>query len=114
MQKWFSLSVSTNKRFGLRFLPSTWAWIINIPKWCKLRVEHVILSAESENSAELKIVQDGKEEEREREREREKRDGFPGLIFRQLRAKRLVIFSDNEDESEEKPVSCFLPLVNTG
>ena len=80
MQKWFSLSVSTNKRFGLRFLPSTWAWIINIPKWCKLRVEHVILSAESENSAELKIVQDGKEEERERERERKTRR-IPGINF---------------------------------
>ena len=52
--------------------------------------EHVILSAESENSGEQMYKMERKK--RKREREREKRDGFPGLIFRQLRAKRLVIF----------------------
>lgn len=63
-----------------------------------------IISAESENCTGEQMYVRWKE--RRGEEKKKKRDGFPGLIFRQLRAKHLVIFKDNKHESEEKPVSC--------
>lgn len=60
-------AVSTNG--PVTFPSSNVSVDINIPKWCKLRVEHGILEAESETQA----SKDG--EGKERKRKEEKKNG---------------------------------------
>lgn len=97
MQKWFSVSTNSVR---LRFPLPTWARILTYLS--DANYEHY-LGWKRKLYRRANVC---KMERKKRRGKKKKRDGFPGLIFRKLRAKHLVIFKDNKHESEEKPVSC--------